>query len=531
MTKRIWASLDDYIMPSGGANCVGRNMANNYFIRALLKYGNFDEYHFYLSNDAHRRMFIESHAGIFAKLKIANRVRLFDRLNLPENVNHYDYTVFHQGDHIFLYNALCRVRNRLGANFPVTAQIHTVSYQEYMGKYLEMFFGGATSNDAIFCSSQCGKEALENSLNRIADGCRIPKPGIPLKVVPLGVDEDDVVLDRKTSRLKLGISTDEVVALCFGRFSDYDKMDLFPLLQAFGRVIRPDLPWRLVLAGAVNSQDYLEMVKLWARVQKVDKQMTIITDPCENDKRALYSAADFFVSVADNPQETFGLSLLEAMSAGLPLLVSDFSGYRELVSDDVGFRVPTIWQKNEDLSSLHPIMDELTFHRFLAQSLSVDVSKLVEMLKKMYGDSNLREQMGRHAHSRFTHKFSHRTIIKQLESHWSHLKENFSPTESGDDPLCLEIFDTFSHYVSRFTNDNDLIRTTAYGMRMAANGNNYPLLANMNDIVDSERIPEILNRAHKPVHLNELCRESNANSWKDRYLVNWMLKHDLLELV
>jgi hypothetical protein len=36
VTKRIWGSFDDYITPSGGANCVGRNMANNYFFVLCL---------------------------------------------------------------------------------------------------------------------------------------------------------------------------------------------------------------------------------------------------------------------------------------------------------------------------------------------------------------------------------------------------------------------------------------------------------------------------------------------------------------
>ena len=54
-------------------------------------------------------------------------------------------------------------------------------------------------------------------------------------------------------------------------------------------------------------------------------------------------AADLFLSLVDNPQETFGLAPVEAMAAGLPVVVSDWDGYRATVSDGVeGFRVPTL---------------------------------------------------------------------------------------------------------------------------------------------------------------------------------------------
>ena len=50
------------------------------------------------------------------------------------------------------------------------------------------------------------------------------------------------------------------------------------------------------------------------------------------------------MSLVDNPQETFGLAVAEAMAAGVPLVVSDWNGYRDLVRDGMdGFRVPTRW--------------------------------------------------------------------------------------------------------------------------------------------------------------------------------------------
>ena len=54
-----------------------------------------------------------------------------------------------------------------------------------------------------------------------------------------------------------------------------------------------------------------------------------------------------FLSLVDNPQETFGLAPVEAMAAGVPVVVSDWDGYRYTVSDGVeGFLIPTLAPAN-----------------------------------------------------------------------------------------------------------------------------------------------------------------------------------------
>ena len=62
----------------------------------------------------------------------------------------------------------------------------------------------------------------------------------------------------------------------------------------------------------------------------------------EATRRSVWHAADVFVSPSDNIQETFGLAVLEAMASGLPVVASDWDGYRDLVADgETGFLVPT----------------------------------------------------------------------------------------------------------------------------------------------------------------------------------------------
>ena len=74
--------------------------------------------------------------------------------------------------------------------------------------------------------------------------------------------------------------------------------------------------------------------------------------------RCCWAAADIFLSLVDNPQETFGLAPVEAMAAGVPVVVSDWDGYRYTVTDGVeGFLISTLApsraQQGEELALQH----------------------------------------------------------------------------------------------------------------------------------------------------------------------------------
>ena len=56
-----------------------------------------------------------------------------------------------------------------------------------------------------------------------------------------------------------------------------------------------------------------------------------LTPASDKEKKLALAAADLFCSPSDNLQETFGLSVLEAMASSLPVVASDWDGYRDLV--------------------------------------------------------------------------------------------------------------------------------------------------------------------------------------------------------
>ncbi|MDJ0761952.1 MAG: glycosyltransferase family 4 protein [Myxococcota bacterium] len=506
-------------------------MANHYFFRALLRYADFSEYHFFLSNSAHIRTFLEAHQPFIEAHGLENRIMAFDRLDLPEMMKKHNYIAFHQSDHIAMFNALRRLRNSLGVDIPITSFVHSLSYQEHMKSYLEMAAAGGPSMDALIASSQCGKKVLEQCTSRVTENLGTDPPNISLEVVPLGIDEREYNPNRSDIREQLGFGTRDVIALCFGRFSDFDKMDLFPLLQAFGQVAALDKNWRLVLGGALHDKSYFEMVKLWTRAIHIADQVSFVVDPSDEKKRSLFHAADFFVSIADNPQETFGLTVIEAMNAGLPLIVSDFDGYREIVTDEVGVKIPTTWFRFKELDLLQPIMDARTFHRIAAQSVSIDVRGLAGALKRFFSDHSLRRKLGTGARLQFDRKYAHRTIIDQLETIWANLKRAASAAKPQPDPLAMQLFDTFSHYTTRTLSFEDRIQATEFGLGLFASESTYPCLANMDWLIDRRQVAKIIRQTRIPELLKDLFDAFEVPPWRIMYTVLWMLKHDLLRTI
>ena len=66
----------------------------------------------------------------------------------------------------------------------------------------------------------------------------------------------------------------------------------------------------------------------------------------EDIKRKALIACDLVLSLVDNIQETFGLSIAEAMAAGRPVVASDWDGYRDLIRNGIdGYLIPSCWDE------------------------------------------------------------------------------------------------------------------------------------------------------------------------------------------
>ncbi len=143
--------------------------------------------------------------------------------------------------------------------------------------------------------------------------------------------------DRRAARRAIGVPEDAIVVLNVAAFRKEKGHTL--MLTAFRRLLerRPDLPMVLVLVGGGNP-------RLEARLRGLASSRGIadrmIFAGSQSDVRPFYWTADMFT--LGSTRETFSLAALEAMSTGLPCVLSDIGGARELVAGaEYGCVVPT----------------------------------------------------------------------------------------------------------------------------------------------------------------------------------------------
>jgi hypothetical protein len=136
-----------------------------------------------------------------------------------------------------------------------------------------------------------------------------------------------------------------------------------------------------------------------------------------------------FTSLVDNFQETFGLTPIEAMAAGLPCVISDWNGYRDTVRDGMdGFRIPTLSMppgSGGDIADRYDwgidSYDFYTFHG--SQLVAVDVDAATEAYKKLISDPDLRRRMGESARQRALSHFDWTVILARYVALWEELAE------------------------------------------------------------------------------------------------------------
>ena len=144
----------------------------------------------------------------------------------------------------------------------------------------------------------------------------------------------------------------------------------------------------------------------------------------EEVKRQALAAADVAVSLVDNAQETFGLAVAEAMAAGLPLVVSDWSGYRDLVRDGIdGYLIPSAWAASAPQVSVPLGWQQFTgIQGFpavagaLAQLVQLDLAAAEMALLTVLSQPAMARAMGAAAARRARHLFAPEVVMAAHEA-------------------------------------------------------------------------------------------------------------------
>jgi D-inositol-3-phosphate glycosyltransferase len=166
-----------------------------------------------------------------------------------------------------------------------------------------------------------------------------------ISLAPCGYDPEEFPpQDRQAARRRLGIEPDEHVVLQLGRLVPRKGVDT--VIEAIGRLRRThDLKARLLIVGGSERQadpardPEVQRLMDVAKASGVREQVTFVGRRDRHELATYYGAADVFVSTPW--YEPFGITPLEAMACGTPVVGSDVGGLRYTIRDgETGFLVP-----------------------------------------------------------------------------------------------------------------------------------------------------------------------------------------------
>lgn len=287
--------------------------------------------------------------------------------------------------------------------------------------------------DAIICTSTAVRQNVINILDAQTEflkdrlgATRLILPQLP--VIPLGIHTQDFVFtaeQKAQARRILNVDSETIVVLFMGRLSFHAKAHPLAMYQALQSAsIQTGKKVVLLECGWHANEHLAEAFRMASlRVCPNVNVMTLDGRIPEN-RLAAWAGSDICCSLSDNIQETFGIVPIEGMAAGLPIVVTDWDGYKDTVRDGVdGFRVPTIMPppgSGGDLAGRHALgLDN--YDNYLGNTCSlvgVDIEATTRAFVQLINSPELRNSMGNAGRQRARALFDWEVIIPQYEQLW-----------------------------------------------------------------------------------------------------------------
>ncbi|WP_123291105.1 glycosyltransferase [Desulfosoma caldarium] len=322
-------------------------------------------------------------------------------------------------------------------------------------------------------------------------------------------------------------------------------MDLSPFLEGFSwlrqALVHGGGPQVIVVLVGAGRKDDVRLI--WEMVQALGLQdvVRVMPNVAEELKATLYASADVFCSLVDNYQETFGLTVMKAMVAGLPVVASDFSGYRDLVSHgQTGFLIPTCASNvQEPWDAVAGLLDPSVLRFFRAQKVAVDMSAMIHALHTLICQMDVRRKFSQQAKRR-AQAFHWAKVIGAYGELWKELV-SMARRDVGKDyvrdyrPLITpSVSKLFSHYPTRVLADDSVLVMGPMGSAFLAQEYRPVSDAEMKMLVKEKCLWAMTRHvSRREVSVKELTLWVSKIFGMDRHVVmlhlDWLMKHGILE--
>ena len=448
-----------------GPKLMGRNAAGESFLKGYLRYGSSTQVVAQIVQPSHRQP-LQDAVTAYAPQK---SVVTFGSQDLGA-LKHHGVSYYPGpgiGEHAWH-------RSFYGhGQWSLCGITHTTSSAAAMDSLSDLLTAPVQPWDAVICTSQAVKRNVETVLqaqvNYLKDRLGVTKLVLPaLPVIPLGVHSDEFVLttaQRELARQSLGIEPNAVVVLYLGRLSFHAKAHPLAMYQALAQALPKNNSTPVVLIECGwHANDHIANAYRQAAALACPAVRVLTLDGRDSTLRGqAWQSADIFCSLSDNIQETFGITPIEAMAAGLPVVVSDWDGYKDTVRDNEdGFRIATAMPAaglGGDFASRHALgVDTYDMYCGYTSSLiSVDIAQCAAAFSRLITDASLRQAMGASARARVKSHFDWSVVIGQYEALWAQLDQIREQAVAASPALAkpsiwparLDPFLSFAHYASR----------------------------------------------------------------------------------
>ena len=330
-----------------------------------------------------------------------------------------------------------RLRLRAGIDaYAICGLTHTIASARAMAEIAGLLTAPIAPWDALICTSRVARDTVDAIVAEQTDylAWRLKAPITPflpmLPVIPLGVHTQDFAFtpqDRIAARQALALADDEIAVLFCGRLAPASKAHPYAMWRGLQAVAeRTGKQIAFVQAGQFFNPETEAMYRQSAAWICPDVRQVFVDGQDNAVYRSVWGAADIFLSLADSVQETFGLTPVEAMAAGLPAVVSDWDGYKDTVRDGLdGFRIPT-WSPGPGEAGAEMARDyetDATTYDFymsrLSTTVSVDFQVLADRLSDLVTNPDLRRRLGDSGRRRAREVFDWRVVYGQYEALWA----------------------------------------------------------------------------------------------------------------
>ncbi|MGB0798111.1 MAG: glycosyltransferase family 4 protein [Planktomarina sp.] len=545
----IWYAADGFDPKTKGLN--GRRVAGESFLRGFLQHADVD-------------VLQSISAGPQSASDFATVAEPFKRDRKVEGYHLYQTTGFENVSTIFypsptLAGEAWR-RFHIGQDaFSICGITHTTATKAIMEGLFNNRCAPIEPWDGIICTSKSVYDHVQYQHDLFDEyaGSRFgtKKPTRPnTTIIPLGIHTKDFAHDaakRGQLRKELNVSDDDVVFTVLSRLSAQEKFDPIPMYRAL-QLAQNDSKKQLhlILCGYFSDADAKRIFTEGAK-NAMPKVRFRVVDGKNADRRiSALSASDVFLFPIDNLQETFGLAPIEAMAAGLPVIVSDWDGMKDTVTPDVGFRIPTRFVDADLMRSTsfryQTSVDSYNQYTTLNAAMTqIDVPEMARKMSLLAQDPELRAKMGQAAKRRAETIYDWSVVIPQTQDYWAELTkirksaQKVRPLQYGmaTNPISPNSGDLFAGYP---TQQGGLESETFF----ATNGSNEKAVANVLKTrgyekvrrypVGQQAIVNVLNFVVSKtgnVTLEDIITGTGMTESAVKRSVMFLLKYDLLRTV